>query len=230
MGKLKKITTVNFLKLDLFRDDEGQRFYRRGGRDSRIKRVPRWVPGKRSMRWIGFLAVLAIIGIMAYSPVMKYASDKVVEKVADQLFTSEELEDILQDPSIQKIMEQLERSTSKSPLGDGSFVDQGTPVVTEPVLGKAPVLTTDSIKGSDMAVEDMSFSTNEDAMKFLLKKFEMNELKSLADKAKDGLTREEKSEIKSILTERLTQTEYDSLKIIAAMEIKRRQDNLIVEP
>ena len=184
-------------------------------------RVSHRFPGRRAFRWIVVLIVLVSIGSIAYAPIMKYASDKVIEQVTDQLFTHEELETLTQDPSFQKIIDQLEDNhpvpaqSEESPASDdGTKTSDNTDVVEN--SDPAQVDPT-------LVPEQLSFTSNEDALKFLLTKFKLTELKSLSDKAKGGLTQQEKSEIKSIVTDRLTKTEYDSLKILAAMEIQRRQ-------
>jgi hypothetical protein len=258
MNKLKRTKTIESLRLKFYRDEMGNRYYR--WRSARIKRV-RLFPEQRWVRWLSVLVLLIMIGVVAYPSAMRYASDKVIEKVADQLFTQEELEDLIRDPDIQKILEQLGGNPS-TPVGGGVTVptNGSTPAAGSNAGGAAPVTATiptsaatpvpgstpGSTSGSTpipgstgstpilapspLTLETMNFSTNDEAMKFLLTKFSFSELKSLADKASGGLTKQEKKEIKLIVTERLNQNEFDSLKILAAMEIMRRQGDLTPTP
>lgn len=88
--KLKKIRTINQLKI--YSGEDRKYYYRIGkGRIKRLSLLPR--------RWYSRLALvlllIALAGWAAYKPVMHYAANKVIEKVADQLLTQDEIDEIM---------------------------------------------------------------------------------------------------------------------------------------
>jgi PncC family amidohydrolase len=73
------------------------------------------------------------------------------------------------------------------------------------------------------------FNTAEEALQFLLTKFSRAELNGFIAMAEDGITPEEKSQVKAALLSRLTAEEYQALKVIALIELEKRQHNLNIK-
>lgn len=67
------------------------------------------------------------------------------------------------------------------------------------------------------------FQSREEATRFVMSKFSMGEVSQFAQMAQGGLTEEEKSEIKSKVTSRLTAEEYEALKLFGIIELGKQQ-------
>jgi hypothetical protein len=71
--------------------------------------------------------------------------------------------------------------------------------------------------------ENLSFTTKEEAIKVVSKKYSVNEMVEMRDKVREGLTKEEKEEIFKDLQSKLTEEELQALKIVALKEMKKNQ-------
>ncbi|MDN4071934.1 hypothetical protein [Fictibacillus terranigra] len=71
--------------------------------------------------------------------------------------------------------------------------------------------------------KDLPFHTKEEALKTVIKKVGMDNLKDMKDKALDGVSPEERQEIEATLNEKLSPKEMEALKLVALKEIKKRQ-------
>ncbi|MCQ6264523.1 hypothetical protein M1K46_02430 [Fictibacillus sp. WQ 8-8] len=71
--------------------------------------------------------------------------------------------------------------------------------------------------------KDLPFHTKEEALKTVIKKVGMKDLKDMKNKALDGVSPEERREIEATLNEKLSPKEMEALKLVALKEIKKRQ-------
>ena len=227
MTKLKKTRTLWFFKL--YRDQDGQRYYRIG--DGNFRRFKIW-PSRWYSRLAAILFILAMLGWAAYKPALHYAADVLINQVADKLLTEEEINEIANSPEFKQILEEqinLGNIDLVAPAATASATV--APSDTKPSASKPEQDTktqdTKTIPESPTATPPTTrFANNDEALEFMLSKFSMSELTSLANKARGGLTSEEKEEIKSVLHQRLSSEEYQAIKILAVLEIQKRQVNL----
>jgi hypothetical protein len=71
--------------------------------------------------------------------------------------------------------------------------------------------------------QGLKFESREEATKFVMSKFSMSEISSFTQMAQGGLTAEEKEEIKSTVKSRLTNQEYEALKVFGLIEMSKQQ-------
>lgn len=178
-----------------------------------------------------------MLGWAAYKPALHYAADVLINQVADKLLTEEEINEIANSPEFKQILEEqinLGNIDLVAPAATASATV--APSDTKPSASKPEQDTktqdtktqdTKTIPESPTATPPTTrFANNDEALEFMLSKFSMSELTSLANKARGGLTSEEKEEIKSVLHQRLSSEEYQAIKILAVLEIQKRQVNL----
>lgn len=127
------------------------------------------------------LVIFAGLGYGGYKLAVAYASDYMVEKVADEMITEEEKEQLLSDPELVKLLE------------------------------------------DDITDDDLPFTTKEEALKVVTKKFSMSEINELREKASSGLNSETLAEIKGAIEGKLSEEEIKALKVIALKEIQSKQ-------
>ncbi|RXT15038.1 hypothetical protein [Ammoniphilus sp. CFH 90114] len=165
-------------------------------------------------KWIISIGALAILGFAGYKIGMNYVSEKMMDQVTQEVLTPNEVKQLLDDPVIQQAIEEhggtqaLEQMKKQAPASvpEAPVVGQEQPAISKPASASPSLL----------------FSTREEAMKFLLTKFTLNELSSLASKAQGGLTSEEKEEIKQTLLSRLSPEEFQALKILGLIELSKK--------
>ncbi|MDN4526054.1 hypothetical protein [Fictibacillus fluitans] len=71
--------------------------------------------------------------------------------------------------------------------------------------------------------KDLPFHTKEKAMKTVINKVGLDQLKEMKNKALDGVSPEERKEMETTLEEKLSPKEMKALKLVALKEIKKRQ-------
>lgn len=111
------------------------------------------------------------------------------------------------------------------PIPDSTPSVTNEPAVTTPTTPSSLPTSSNTppTPEKDSKEDKLRFSSNEEALEFFLTKFSMKELSNMASMAKDGLTNDEKRDIKATVLEKLSPDEYEALKILAVLEIKKRQ-------
>ncbi|WHY71657.1 hypothetical protein [Fictibacillus enclensis] len=71
--------------------------------------------------------------------------------------------------------------------------------------------------------KDLPFHTKEKAMKTVINKVGLDQLKEMKNKALDGVSQDERREMEATLEEKLSAKEMKALKLVALKEIKKRQ-------
>lgn len=178
-------------------------------------------------KWIIGIGILAVLGIAGYKVGMNYASEKMINQVAEQILTQDEVNQLLNDPAIQqsikeqagtKALAQLQQqigSTVQTP--SGQTVDSGqTPETT---ASPSP----EQAGPSPSKETAVAFTTKEEALTFLLAKFTMEELKGFAGQAQGGLTADEKASIKAELLSRISPEEFQALKVLGLIELSKQK-------
>ncbi|QCJ44237.1 hypothetical protein FAY30_21295 [Bacillus sp. S3] len=172
------------------------------------------------------LVIILILGFAGYRIGMNLASEKVVKELATQI-PEKDIQDLLEDPTVQKEIEDEVGSEKKEEILTKYAVVSATPAKpkesTVPATKEASQTTPVESKVSTPAPvknkPGLNFKSREDVLKFLLSKFTMGELKDLAKKADGGITPEEKSEIKGVVLQRLSPEEYNAVKVFAIIEL-----------
>ncbi|MEK5070121.1 hypothetical protein [Sporosarcina sp. FSL K6-1508] len=118
----------------------------------------------------------------------------------------------------------------------------GTKIIADQVMDQVAVELTDSgqlesIKqeiendpqlqafieeGKNVDSSTLPFQTKEQAVRVLVKKFNVSELKELQTKAQSGLTAEEKQQLFNDIESKLTDEELLALKVLAYKELEQR--------
>jgi hypothetical protein len=179
------------------------------------------------------LCIVGVVGYAGYKYGMNYVSGKVMASIADQILEPQDIEQLKKDPEVRKV---IEESLS---AGEVSKLYAGKPAST-PAAGSAasPVPTKAAVQPSVPAGGSKANSpepaagavnpkvmSKDEALAFMLKKFSMGELKSLADQAKDGLTDSEKTELHKTLMSKLTPAEFEAVKRAAIVELLKKDAN-----
>ncbi|MFE1242988.1 hypothetical protein ACFW35_02560 [Fictibacillus sp. NPDC058756] len=79
------------------------------------------------------------------------------------------------------------------------------------------------LEDGEEAPANLPFTTKEEAVKVVSKKYSVNEMVEMRDKVREGLTSEEKEEIYKDLQTKLTEEELHALKVVALKELKKNQ-------
>lgn len=106
--------------------------------------------------------------------------------------------------------------------------DQGNEKTGEGEVASVPQpgQTAPSKDGTSVSKEEKPrplFQSREEATRFVMSKFSTSEISQFAQMAQGGLTEEEKSDIKSKVTSRLTAQEYEALKLFGIIELGKQQ-------
>ena len=211
------------------------------------------------------LIVVLVLAAAGYKFGLKYVSEAVINKVASEVLTSEEIDKLVQDPQVKKILEErlgteafgelLKRQPgagagaapgtgqgtglgpqSGAATGNGNGPEGGSGTGTG--TGAGSITGNQNVPGTGNNSKPsegkgkgggLVFNTAEEALQFLLTKFSRAELNGFIAMAEDGITPEEKSQVKAALLSRLTAEEYQALKVIALIELEKRQHNLNIK-
>jgi len=170
-------------------------------------------------KWVVALVILAIIGFGGYKVGMNYMSQKMMDQVTEQVLNKEEIEKMIQDPDIQKTLQEHIGEQGLQKIQQQVMVDSPTGSTAQPESHQTNSAKTEASVPAEK--NKPAFSTREEALSFLLSKFSMNELKGFAAKAQGGLTAEEKTEIKSELLSRISPEEFEALKVLGLIELSK---------
>ncbi|MBB3108536.1 hypothetical protein FHS18_000564 [Paenibacillus phyllosphaerae] len=199
-------------------------------------------PKKRRRGWKITLSVLAVLvagGVIGYPYAKSYVSDKMMDKLADEIITPAEIEEMKNDPEIAKILEENVPALRDELAGSVSSGGSGTGTGGEQSSGTGAGQWTGSEDGegsgsdagqgsgtgsssADSPVSTTPVMSREEAMDLMMDKFSKSELLDLVSKAKGGITAEEKAEMQELLLSRVSEEEMEALKIAALIEIAGR--------
>ncbi|GLX66267.1 hypothetical protein [Paenibacillus glycanilyticus] len=187
-------------------------------------------------RLLTIIAVVVVVGFAGYKIGFHYLANKMMNEMADQILSTDEVETLKKDPAVQKIIADNSKYFDKKAVAaiQGSLTPDAVGSNSGSTGSDASGTKTDGkttgtkAEASDKPVtaeDKLVVKTKDEAADLLLSKFSMKELTGLADKAKDGLTPEEKQTIKATLLSKLSPEEYNSVKIIALMEMMSRGES-----
>ncbi len=180
-----------------------------------LKKNRRRLWGEDIVKKLLFALIIIIILIVGvYKIGIKYGSEAVINQIANQVLSKDEIDKLIEDPKVQKIIEDQ--------LGAGVLQNlrkeqPNTDTVPDPEINNLPQTGTGS---------QLVFTTKEEAFEFLLTKFSISELNNFINMAEGGITTEEKNQIKSVLSSRLTTEEYQALKVIGLIELQKRPNSI----
>ncbi|MCM3630922.1 tRNA (adenine(58)-N(1))-methyltransferase non-catalytic subunit TRM6 [Paenibacillus glycanilyticus] len=232
--EFKKVNTpLRLVGIQKYKSKDGQAWikYPGGSRKPLKKNTVIWT------KLLTILVILGVVGFAGYKIGFHYLSNKMMNEMADQILTTDEVEALKKDPDVQQIIadnsKYFDKKTVEALQGSVAADANNGGSKDHTAAGDKPVKsdsTTDKGGASKPATDkpatgDQLIVKNKDeAASLLLSKFSKKELTGLADKAKDGLTPEEKQSIKDTLLSRLSDEEFSSVKIIALMEIVKRDE------
>ncbi|MFC3883394.1 hypothetical protein ACFOU2_07605 [Bacillus songklensis] len=276
MRAMKEVwTPLKLFGIRYYKERDRNVYYKKVRNNSRVETKPFWK--YKSFVLVMTLLLLAIPGGYAgYQIVLDQASDKLVNEVAGQV-TKEDMNKLLQDPSVQQVLEKelgtkkaselLQKNniapsaiaTARITSDDLTFgqnaaankavltkgQEQGKeesnnqeeskpetagqqenkeaaegPSATQPGNTTS---STDAASGGKEQQPKLAFKSRQEATQFVMGKFSMSEISDFAKAAQGGLTEEEKNEIKSKVTSRLTAEEYEALKLFGIIELSKQQ-------
>ncbi|WP_336789461.1 hypothetical protein [Paenibacillus sp. MMO-177] len=235
--EFKKMNTpLRLVGIQKYRSKDGRTWIKYpGGSRKPIK--------KSTIIWTRLLTIIVIVGVIGFAGYkigLHYLSNKMMNEMADQILTSDEIEAFKKDPAVQQIIADNSKYFDKKAVealqgsipanaGTGGKTEDASAVKPDKSSsnsGSASTGTKDDAKPADKpsAGGQLVVKNKDEAAQLLLSKFSMKELTELADKAKDGLSPEEKKSIKETLLSRLSPEEFNSVKIVALMEIMKRDE------
>lgn len=230
--KIKKVRTpLGLIGIRWYKSKDGTRWIRFGENGER-RRIGRGL--FLLTRTAAILLIVALLGWNGYKFGMSYASDKMIEQLSDQFVNAEEIERMKQDPAVQQLLLDHADELGKEyidklnlPSVPATPVTQGTTPPAKPDAADGSQATTAPDDPSSASEEQgksrLAVKTKEEALQLLLGKFSMDELKTLANSAKGGLTDQKKVEIKNTLMERLTSEEFEAVKVVVLMELLKKE-------
>ena len=163
---------------------------------------------------LGLFGLVAVGGFFGYKAGLDYASDKLVDQVAKQVLTENEIENLLKDPEVRRLVEQGIDTTAIATTTPTPESESGGASGTTGALQES--------QPTEVQHQQPMFADKQEALQFLLSKFSMTEIREVMGMASGGLTEEEKEEIKALLLSRLTPEEYQALLITGLIEMKKQ--------
>lgn len=233
MIKMREVSTpLKLFKIRYYKDENGL-YYKKIGKGHRRQVKPFW---KMKRVRLGVpIVILLVAGFSAYQIGMDMASKKVVEEFSAQI-PEKEIKEILKSPDVQDIIEKeigtekkqevlqkysvettQDSATAASVTGTGEKSENQT----NKISNQSQTSTSSNQPAPKKDTSKLQFKSRDEVMKFLLSKFSMGELKGFAKKAEGGITAEEKAEIKNAVLQRLTQEEYNALKVYGILEMSK---------
>lgn len=160
------------------------------------------------------LIIILIVIAGAYKIGIQYGSEVVIDKIANQVLSKDEINQLIEDPKVQKTIEEQLGAEALQNLRKGQ---PNTGAVPDAAMNDLPQTGTNS---------QLVFATTEEALKFLFTKFSMSELNGFIKMAEGGITTAEKNQVESALMSRLTPEEYQALKVLGLIELQKRQNSM----
>lgn len=174
-------------------------------------------------KWIIGIVILAVLGGAGYKVGMNYASEKMINQVAEQVLTKDEVNQLLNDPAVQQSIKEQAGTEALAQLQQQiGTTKQSSTGQTVDAAPQSEASSSPKTAGSNQE-NSVAFTSKEEALKFLLSKFTMEELKGFAGQAQGGLTAEEKASIKSELLSRISPEEYQALKVLGLIELSKQK-------
>lgn len=121
-----------------------------------------------------------------------------------------------------QVSSEKEQETAATNVQAQEDIKTGEAASSSPQAGQ----TAPSTENTSVSKEEKPkarFQSREEATRFVMSKFSMGEVSQFAQMAQGGLTEEEKSDIKSKVTSRLTAEEYEALKLFGIIELGKQQ-------
>lgn len=163
-------------------------------------------------KWIVILILVAGIGFAGYKYAYHLIGNKIMDQLADEVMNTKEVDQMLADPDVKRMIESsLNANDVKQLLGakQGDAGEQGSGAQES--------------QGASAPAKKMVVKNKNEAIKLVMNKFSVRELKDMASRVNGGMSETEKESMKQQLTDRFTKDELDSLKIIALMETEKRK-------
>ena len=165
-------------------------------------------------KWIITLVVLAILGAggyVAYGYAHRYVADRVMDQVITQVMRDDAVRQLLEDPEIARLVEEAAASEDIEAL----HKELGGQLGGAALNGGAGSIAA--------APRELVVRNVEEAEALVLDKFSLGAIREYAGMAAGGLTAEERGVLEQEVLGKFTADELESLKLVALMEMKKRQ-------
>ncbi|WP_047150852.1 hypothetical protein [Aneurinibacillus tyrosinisolvens] len=173
------------------------------------------------------LAVIGVGGKLAFD----YAADKVVKKMAQEVSADPEVQKLLKDKDVQQKLDQLHQNPDLQKKLDGmtkevSLQESSNKKADAASIQKDPVKGTEEAaqqepgthptkssganvekKGNSNSSSAIHFSSTSDAAQYAMKRFSMSEINHYRQMVSDGITPEEKRQLKAVAFSRFSPAE-----------------------
>lgn len=165
--------------------------------------------------------ILFVFGYGIYHFAAKYASDKLVDTVANELESSGEIEKIKKsienDPALKKFVEETEAGEKKMP---SETKDKSSEPSTSPAASTTSNNTSSAKEKTETVAESkLPFTTKEEATKVVIAKVGITDLKEIQSGVQKGTV--SKEEAIQAIKSKLTEEELQALKVIAYKELNK---------
>ncbi|KIL35424.1 hypothetical protein SD71_14085 [Cohnella kolymensis] len=184
-------------------------------------------------KWMITIVAVLAIGLIGYKVGTDYVSNKIMGQLQQDIVKPEDVEKLKNDPEIQKIIkDNFSEEEVKKVLPQLSIdtiqTKQDSSKNTQPYANKPAKTNKPEAANSPAKAgtkKEFPIKTVDEAKDMVMSKFSTGEVTKMANMAKDGLSTNEKANIKSNLQAKLTDDEYEALKIIALMEVMKKDAN-----
>ena len=133
--------------------------------------------------------ILIVLSYGIYRMALSYAADQIVQQISEEVLTDEVIIQLKSDPQIQDLLKKYEKKD------------------------------TSDIHLTQKNMDNLPFTTKEEAVKTIIGKFSIGEIHDVTVKASRGLTLKEQAELETMVMQRLTSEEIEALLIIGIAEI-----------
>jgi len=164
-------------------------------------------------KWIMILVVLALLGAggyVAYGYAHRYVADRVMDQVITQVMRDDAVQQLLDDPEIARLLEEAAASEDIEALHRELGGQLGGTGGGDASSGAA-------------APRELVVRNVEEAQALVLDKFSIGTIRDYAGMATGGLTAEELAVLEQEVMGKFTADELESLKLVALMEMQKRQ-------
>jgi hypothetical protein len=166
------------------------------------------------------LIVLGIAGYYGYDYARGYVADRVMDQVIVQVMQDEGIQQLLEDPEIARLLEEAAVSENIEALHQGLSGQLGGEAGGS---GGASAGEAGGAAGGKVAPRELVVRNVEEAQSLVLDKFSAGAIREYAGMARGGLTDEERAVLEEEVMSKFTADELESLKLVALMEMRARQ-------
>ncbi|HZG79033.1 MAG TPA: hypothetical protein VEZ72_24485 [Paenibacillus sp.] len=161
------------------------------------------------------VGLAAVAGAIAFPYGKTYVSEQVFDRVAEQILTEEEIEQLRSDPEVQRLLDEFAASEAEAEAASAS-------ASAELSAGENAASGSNAVNSAGAA--SGAVLSKEEAFDLITSQYSVSEMRDIARAAQDGLTEEEKLELKADFEASFTPEEIEKLKRTAVVEFLKRSE------